>query len=926
MRRWFLSYHSPDQALAERLKAAIERKDKDSCVFFAPTKLRAGGFWSRALAEEIAQADAFVLLVGEKGVGNWQVLEYDEALDRRVKAPDFPLVLMLLEGQTAPGLPFLRRLHWIVTPDPASEKNVARLIDATSGSGTRPAELWRYTSPYRGLAAMEEKDSDYFFGRERETVEVIKTLAAAPDRLPILLGNSGVGKSSLAQAGVLAALKRQGWPEGANAPNAWPQIFQDSRKWCFLSLKPGTDPLRALVGSFFDTWQFAATDPERVKQQNGWIELLGDGKATLRDLLDATERRYDELDQIKPSAFFLYVDQGEELYVRAEERQRRRFSEVLAHAMPDPRLRAMMSIRSDFLGGLQCDEPLFNARQQIDVPPLREAELRNVVNRPAELLSVRFETSGLADIITRRTAEDSVKDVGALPLLSYTLDDMWTQMVESGEAVLRLPAQSFEIGGVLVNRANAFLATHPGAEDALRRVLTLRLATVREDGEPTRRRALRSEFSDVEWRLVSELADHPNRLVVTVTPNDGEPYAEVAHEAVFRRWETLRDWIAAEREFLAWRTGLEAARRSWEAAPTSSKIGALLMGLALAQARDWLAKPATDLSETDKSFIALSIARERAARRRALGARALVAGLFAGAFAAVAWLTYTERLHPSYLRAHFLDLADKAGPKLQTGSAERPLNTYQIFQECWLCPEMVVVPAGEFTMGVVPAGEFTMRDAKQRTIKIGYRLAVSRFEVTFNEWDACVELGGCPAAPDYGNWGRGNRPVIQVSWGDAKKYVKWLNRRIGSHRDDQPYRLLSEAEWEYVARARSTSAFAWGPEIQKDEKPMANCKGCGSQWDDKQTAPVGSFAPNNFGLYDMAGNVWEWVEDCYVDTYDGAPTDGSARTDGDCGSRVLRGGSWSGNPGYIRSAARLRLDPGVRLNFIGLRLGRVLTP
>ena len=117
--------------------------------------------------------------------------------------------------------------------------------------------------------------------------------------------------------------------------------------------------------------------------------------------------------------------------MRAEERQRRRFSELIAQALPDPRLRTMMSLRSDFLGHLQSDKPLFTARQQIDVPPLGEAELREIVSRPAQLLGARFETEGLVDIITRRTAEDSVKDVGALPLLSYTLDDMWTQMVQA---------------------------------------------------------------------------------------------------------------------------------------------------------------------------------------------------------------------------------------------------------------------------------------------------------------------------------------------------------------------------------------------------------------------------------------------------------------------------------------------------------------
>src|SRR5262245_2959812 len=580
MQRWFLSYHSPDQALAERLKVALERKNADARVFFAPTSRRAGGFWSRTLADEIEQADVFILLVGERGVGDWQVLEYDEALDKRVKSPDFPVILVLLEGQIAPGLPFLRRLHWIVTPDPSSEKDVARLFDAVAGSGTRLGELWRYTSPYRGLAAMEEKDSDYFFGREQETVDVLSALAVAADRLPVLLGNSGVGKSSLAQAGALAALKRQAWPEGVGVAGTWPQVFQESRRWCFLTLKPGTEPLKALVESFLDTWQLGATDPERVKQQNGWIELLRDGKAMLRDLLDATERRYKELDRTKPPAFLLYLDQGEELYVRAEERQRRRFSEVIAHGVADPRLYMLMSMRTDFLGELQKDEMLFKVHCKIDVPPLREAELREVVSRPAELLSARFETAGLADIITRRTAEDSVKDVGALPLLSYTLDDMWTQMVKRGDGVLRLPAQSFELGGVLVDRADAFLAAHPKSQDELRRIFTLKLATVREGEEPTRRRALRSEFSDEEWRLVSELANHPYRLLVTATPEGGGTYAELAHEAIFRRWNKLRDWIAAEREFLAWRTGLEAARRAWQATPTSSKTDALLLGAA----------------------------------------------------------------------------------------------------------------------------------------------------------------------------------------------------------------------------------------------------------------------------------------------------------------------------------------------------------
>ena len=427
MPRWFLSYHSPDQPLAERVKAAIERKDSASRVFFAPMHLRAGGAWTDQLAQELAEADAFILLIGEAGVGKWQVPEYDEALDRWVKSGrTFPLIVVLLDGQKTPGLPFLRQLHWIVSPDPTSEKDVGRIFDAASGGGASPSELWRYVSPYRGLEAMEEKDSEYFFGRARETVEALNALQAE-GRLALLIGNSGVGKSSLAQAGVLAALKRQAWPGDTGASKAWPAVFQNSRRWCFLALRPGAEPIKALSDCFLDAWQFEATDPKRAEQQLGWIKLLR-GEATLAHLIDATERRCEELRQPKPRAFLLYVDQGEELYVRAEERERRRFSELIAEGLRDPRLRAMMSMRADFYGSLQRDTPLFSARLQIDVPPLGEDELCEVVSRPSRLLAARFESERLVGIIAQRAAEDSVRDVGALPLLSYTLDDMWNEM------------------------------------------------------------------------------------------------------------------------------------------------------------------------------------------------------------------------------------------------------------------------------------------------------------------------------------------------------------------------------------------------------------------------------------------------------------------------------------------------------------------
>jgi formylglycine-generating enzyme required for sulfatase activity len=253
---------------------------------------------------------------------------------------------------------------------------------------------------------------------------------------------------------------------------------------------------------------------------------------------------------------------------------------------------------------------------------------------------------------------------------------------------------------------------------------------------------------------------------------------------------------------------------------------------------------------------------------------------------------------------------------------ERALKPGDIFRECNNCPELVVVPAGGFTMGS-PVSEKDRSDDEgpQHDVSIGKNFAVSRTEVTFDEWRACVEDKGCPGnrSPDDRGWGKGSRPVINVSWDDAKEYVAWLSGKTG-----KPYRLLTEAEWEYAARAGTATTYSWGDEIGKGN---ANCDGCGSQWDNKQTAPVGSFKPNVFGLYDMHGNAWEWVEDCWRNSYQGAPLDGSAWAIA-CPDerRVVRGGSWGYDPRSLRAAFRFRYTPVNRDNYIGFRLARTLNP
>ena len=243
-------------------------------------------------------------------------------------------------------------------------------------------------------------------------------------------------------------------------------------------------------------------------------------------------------------------------------------------------------------------------------------------------------------------------------------------------------------------------------------------------------------------------------------------------------------------------------------------------------------------------------------------------------------------------------------------------------------PEMVVIPSGSFTMGS-PSGE-SGRDSDEgplREVVIDYSFAVGKYAVTWADWDLCVSDGGCDGSGPDGaggdkGWGKGSRPVINVDWNDAQAYADWLSGQTG-----ESYRLLSEAEWEYVARAGTSTPFSFGAMITPDQ---ANYDGSLTYGggpkvrNHSKTVPVGAYPANGFGIYDLHGNVLEWVEDCYEDSYRGAPRDGSAWTDGKPSRRVLRGGSWNLDPQKLRSANRSRLSPTFRNHFVGFRLARTL--
>ena len=250
-----------------------------------------------------------------------------------------------------------------------------------------------------------------------------------------------------------------------------------------------------------------------------------------------------------------------------------------------------------------------------------------------------------------------------------------------------------------------------------------------------------------------------------------------------------------------------------------------------------------------------------------------------------------------------------AGSAGQASTVPEPGET---FRDCADCTEMVVVPDGEFKMG---SGELGQREAgapRRDCRSLCHRSAGNHICGM-----GCLRRRPADAntSPTDRGWGRGSRPVINVSWDDAKAFVAWISQKTG-----KKYRLPTEAEWEYAARAGTTSPFWWGPAAGADH---ANCEDCGAK-PLRQSTPTGTFRPNGFGLYDTSGNAAEWVEDCWNENYRGAPTDGSAWTTGQCGERVLRGGSFASKSTFVRSPSRFRYDEDVRYYANGFRVARDL--
>jgi hypothetical protein len=480
-----------------------------------------------------------------------------------------PVIIADRAGGPAANLPGLAQLHWIESTEPTAPDPLAKIVAALESRETvKPPEPWRTINPYRGLVALEEQDADFFFGRDGETADIIDRIITTPGRLIALVGNSGVGKSSLVQAGVIGSLKRQRLP-GRRQP--WPKALNGSRAFAYLAMKPGEDPVGALMSEFAALWFPDPTDPRRLDRSSEWAMRLRQATARLDDVIKATDDHLrGELSLTPPPRVFLYIDQGEELYARSPPAARKRFSEIIAEGLVHnpQRLIVMTSQRADYYGELQANAPLFELTEKIDVPPLKVDRLALVLREPARVLGVGFESEDLVNHVVK-SAEGQP---GALPLLADLFTDLWESMRERGDGILRVSdrREIIQVGAALCKRADRFLSEAPDQVESVKRLSTLRLAHVPRQGEPVRARweraaQDRAQPVDAEWALLEQLAGPDWRLVVT-GERDGKATAEVAHEILLKTWPTLKRWLEDQREFLVWRGELEVRRKEYDQA------------------------------------------------------------------------------------------------------------------------------------------------------------------------------------------------------------------------------------------------------------------------------------------------------------------------------------------------------------------------
>ena len=775
-------------------------------------------------------------------------------------------------------------------------KDAAPMPQATKQSTASTAEteesLW-VGNPYRGLKPFTAEHTAIFCGRGFETDELVKRVR---EGVPVLavVGASGSGKSSLVAAGLLPRLAAGAIP----GSQSWVQLR-------FTPAELGDNPFRNLGLALLPHL------PGSQRTADGIAQALEREPVSIVTL--AAEILAD---RPADAQLLLFGDQFEELFTaRVQEAYQQPFVNLVEAIAASSRVRLVLSLRADYYGACTRFDGLAKLLRDGSFPlaaPTGRA-LAEMIEGPAKVAGMTLE-SGLVD--------DILKDVGdgpgRLALVEFAMEKLYELHRDHTLSRKDYRDELKGVSGVIQSEGDK--AVQGVAESVLAEVFDA-LSEVDEAGGAVRRRVWIKDLSGAAKILIQRVADA--RLVTLDRDSGtGQAWAEVAHEAVLRSWPKFSDWLKEFRAFKLWRSGLNEARRRWLKQRDPSE---LLSGPRLKEALLKRRERSSWLTAEEDQFIGKSLWRHRWSVLWMGAVIAFLPLLVGGYF----WWIETEKL--THTVVYRLTLAH--------------LGFYASFE-----PKMVRIPptgdcspqqACTFQMGSPPEQcKNRASECPQHTVQFTRPFLLGQYEVSFDEWDVFRLLverdGGCPtkdsktgqeqqhklgehAIQDSG-FGRGGRPVINVSWEDAQCYIHWLN---GKTKPKHPYRLPTEAEWEYAARAGTTGDWFWG-----DDPKQAGDHAWFSGNSQNMTHPVGADKTRNpYGLYDMAGNVYEWTADCWHESYADAPKDGKAWEEagkGDCARRVIRGGSWFYRPDYLRSANRYGDYTDFRYFYLGFRLAQDL--
>jgi formylglycine-generating enzyme required for sulfatase activity len=897
--------------------------------------ISAGQRWQRAFADAATRCEAVLLLVSADWLAStWCQDEYQLANKYNKK-----LFALIVDDTPLERLPSGITAQWqvirmkgepverFIAVHPQTQQqwpvHIAKVALAHLKSGLQKAGLgpesfdlqrnekglfgWRL--PYRGLEPLEPEDAAVFFGRNADLIrgmDALRGLATRnPPRVGVILGASGAGKSSFLRAGL------------------WPRLLRDDAQW--LPLKP----IRAGLGGPIEGQEGLLTALQDVYQRFA----LRTSRSELRERLRNEAVFVDLLRELRQAAAkrallskpplplpIICLDQSEEIFGTGTNAEIEQLLQLSRAASDADEALILATIRSDSYSAMQSAKSMTGVELvSLSLGPVPFGEIGAIIREPAEILRRKVGAgSPVFDAqLVEKLQSDFAGEADALPLLAFVLQRMILE--HAGEPVIGL-AQLHLSGGLAkaieMEADEAFRdAGYTGRTDterreALRKLFVPRLVRINRDSKSAQRYvASQTEISADLLPLANSLTKH--RLLVARADGHGDQKAgqrapngrdslsgttiEVAHEALLRRWTMLTDILGEDRDALLLLDSVRLAAADWAEAPTERKSAFLAHREARLADAEALALRGPNWAReiaAAQAYLTACAEREKAEKRSKRRSRTIV-GTLASIIAAGALiaLNFKHLRNASYWLFHVRGFVTSQTEERALLENRRPFN------ECRDCPSMIFVLKGVLDRGGPIGGSPDVnRESPLSKVVIRRSFAVSVTEVTFSQWDACADHGGCRSTVTAGAWGRGEQPVINVSWDDAQAYVKWLSAITG-----KKYRLLSEAEWEFAARGGQPTNYSF-PDGKVDEYAWyAN-----NTRDAPQPHKVGLLKANQYGLKDMNGNVAEWVQDCFHDSYRGGPpTEEPWETGLTCDRRrVVRGGNWLSDIKALRSASR----------------------